>query len=136
MALDLFKRGFEQDNKSGTQLSDWKWLVQYGTLVRKQGTAENAETTIHTVTAGKKLYIFAIAVGAQNNAALSNIPTCSLEINDIEAVAANPNLQIDGHEYISMSFAVPIEVAAGQTIQVTSNRVGCFARGSVHGYEI
>lgn len=136
MAIDLFKRGFEQDVDSGAQMSDWKWLARYGTLVHAQNTAENAENTIYTVTTGKRLYVFSLSMGAQNNAALSSIPTCSIELADKEICSANPNLQIDGHEYVTMTFAVPFIATSGQVFQITSNRTGCFARGALVGYEI
>ena len=136
MAQDLFSRKFTKDDASGNPISDWKWLIENGTKVREQGTAQNQETTIHTVTTGKVLYIFSITLGAQNNANLSSIATCSIEIDDTELVAANPGALNNGHEYLGLSFAMPILVAAGKTIQVTSNRTSCFARGTVIGYEI
>ena len=136
MAIDLFKRGFEMDEKSGTQMSDWKWLARYGTKVHEQATAQNAETDIYTVTTGKRLYIISLSLGAQNDAGLSAVPTCSIELADKEIFAANTGTLTGEHEYLTMTFAVPFIATSGQVLQVTSNRTGCFARGAVVGYEI
>ena len=136
MALDLFDRKFLIDDDTGAQLSDWKALVKDGNFIHAFGNGENTTITIRTVPAGKKLYIFGMFIGAQNDAALSNIPTVDLMINDTPVISANTGKLAGGHEYNTLGLGAPIKVNAGGTVKVDGNRVGCFFRGAIVGYEI
>jgi len=130
----LFK-GFDKDSGSGNPISDWKWLVENGSEIRAFGTAENTDTVIHTVTTGKTFYVFGIFLGAQNNAAIA-LPTVSIEFANATIVSANPGKLDGAHEYQTFNLSVPIIVASGTAIEITSNKASCFARGSIIGYEI
>ncbi len=136
MARDLFQRGFEVDGETGAQLSDWKALIQNGTFVHAFGNGENTTVTMYTVAAGKTLYIYGMFVGAQNSAAVANIPTCDLMINDVAVMSANTGKLDGGHEYGTLGLGTPIKVAAGGTVKVDGNRANTFFRASVVGYLI
>jgi len=139
MVGELRKRGlfpeFPRDDFSGAMVSDWKYLVENGTRVTAEGTAENADTTIYTVASGKTLYIIALSMGSQNNATIA-IPTATMELGNVTICSANSG-KIDGqHEYVTMAFSTPFVVNAAETIDITSNKASCFARGSFLGYLI
>ncbi len=136
MPRDLFDRKFLIDDDTGAQLSDWKALVKDGTFVHAFGNGVNSTVTMYTVPAGKKLYIFGMFVGAQNLAALSNIPTVDLMINDTPIMSANTGKLAGGHEYNTLGLGAPIKVNAGGTVKVDGNRADCFFRAAVVGYVI
>lgn len=136
MALDLFKRPFIVDDDTGTQLSDWKALIQNGTFIHQFGNGENATVTLYTVPAGKKLYIYGVFIGAQNSAAVSSIPTCDFMINDVAIMSANTGKLDGGHEYNTLGLGTPILVEASGTIKIDGNRDNTFFRGAFVGYLI
>jgi|TARA_B100000315_G_C14405194_1_gene508350 hypothetical protein len=136
MALDLFKRPFIVDDDTGTQISDWKALIQNGTFIHQFDNGEDEEKTLYTVPSGKKLYIYGLFIGAQNNDTISNIPTCDFMINDVAILSANTGKLTGGHEYNTLGLGTPILVDAGGTIKIDGNRENTYFRGAFVGYLI
>lgn len=139
MVEDLFKRKFVTDPDSGTQLSDWKWLVQNGVLTRNDNLANDSESTIYTVPAGKTLYVFMMYVSFQNEAALAGQGEVVLSFTSGVAGKVNvfvllPSKADNAHDVMSMTFPVPVKLNAGDLIQIASDRANLEAHGGFVGY--
>ncbi len=134
MPTDLFKRGFEPDSDSGTQLSDWKYIVQNWTLTMNDNLANDSETTIYTVPAGKTLYVFMIYIVCQNEGALAGPSIAEIKIKGINVLSLLPGEADNGHEALSFTFPVPIKLVAGELIKIASDRANLEAHGGFVGY--
>jgi hypothetical protein len=115
--MSLFRREALLDT-SGTYLSDWKYIIDNGTLVGANAEATNANTTVYTVPAGKRLFVKTLTMGLLTQAAFQSIGSAKLNANHvlIQRTPAVANLS-----YIfSLSFTQPQKMEAAETIMASS----------------
>jgi hypothetical protein len=108
------------------------------TQVAKHNIATNSTVTIHTVTAGKTLYLCSIAFSIDNRAAAQAGGSFGVYNGAgalqyyfwIGSAPANDTKQA------SLSFNPPLELTAGWLIKVSSNLAAVDVLGFIHGYEV
>ena len=97
-----------------------------------------ATTTIHTVTAGKTLYITGFTVLAGNT--VGGTSACSLEVDVggtfYKLMLHSPPAAGQGNQTFCVGLMIPIEVAATKTVRVVSDAVGGAIEASIFGYEV
>jgi len=109
-----------------------------GTQVLKYNTAENATTIIHTVTAGKTLYLSATTIGMRFLAEVSGPFELYLrDENDLNAVIIFTSSRVTNDGFCcGQSFCPPVEVPALWDICIYASGAGLRAYGFIHGYEV
>ena len=99
------------------------------------GTATNQTTTLYTVGAGVSFYITAMTISAEAVSAGGGVSTLKLGSGDILMYAYADGLagqKMNSNQAVSLMF--PIEVAAGDTIQLISPNGNVVAYATVWGY--
>ena len=130
----LFGRTIIDD--TGTELSDWKAIIDSGTRITKSAGANNATVTIYTVPTGKKFYMIAaiLFVNPEGSAGTGRMfvgtdgtdnRIISLTIDS----TSNPVLSE------SIAFTIPLIFSAGDAIKIVSG-ISLDTNGTVIGYEV
>lgn len=100
-------------------------------------TAASGSTVIHTVTAGKTLYITSATLASMNNAG----GWCVSQLDaDNGAGTYKAFLSINGaasaHQFGGISFPIAIQVAATKTVRITNSALQQAVYYSIVGYEV
>lgn len=109
-----------------------------GTQVAASANADNTTTVIHTVTAGKTLYLNGVTIMANNSAGVVSSAyivvrnAADAEQYHIFYIRLNDGLEDSDSE----NFIPPIEIAAGWDIALRSASADMYTRGFIHGYEV
>ncbi len=107
-----------------------------GTQVTKQGAANNTTTIVHTVTAGKVLYLVDWTVGWESLALGS---WCALRVRNAADVLAFDIWTMPTRAVLNGGLAVayiyPIEIPAGYDVVVAAANGNVSIYGFIHGWE-
>lgn len=107
------------------------------TEVKVSGTANNETTTIHTVTAGKTLYLSFWTLDYSNESGATSY--CSLQVDNgsdvLQYRIANPRCPDGGYNDFSGNMIPPMEIPAGYKVKLVSTDENMYARAFIHGYE-
>ena len=129
----LFNRGFTRDD-SGTQLSDWKFIVQNGIQISAEDTGGSGTVTLYTVPAGKIFYLFNASMGFEVTTDFSSF--ARINANGKSILMLNTG-KLDGDVgNITISLPVPIKLIAGQTITGVGFSANIENRYLIYGYEL
>ncbi len=119
---------------SGVPLSDWKAIIDSGTLILNDGQAANATVTIYTVPAGKVFYFVSANVSCYTTADVDKEARLQDESgNDIFRVQASGD---NAYNTASTSFAIPLKFIAAQAIKLVSDNANLVGIASISGYEV
>lgn len=105
------------------------------TQIAKFADAANASVVIHTVSAGKTLYLFAASLGGYAYAA--GFYETSV-LNGSQEYQYNLLMGFAGASQIipvSISFVPPLEIPSGWIVRVFSGAAGLSVRGNIFGWE-
>ena len=105
-------------DETGTFQSDWKAIVNQGSLIVKDSShdGDTATVTLYTVPTGKKLYLFYSTMTSIARAAGAGGDS-ELQI-DGEAILSFSGSNIDeAFRELSGSYAVPLELVGGTVIR-------------------
>lgn len=116
------------------------------TLICKTNSGTNADVTIHTVTAGKKLYITAASINIKATYSTGNNLRVQLQadingdgnyVTLCSATASFANSDF-GSESTTIAFPMAIPVPAGKLVKVDASQSGTGASyfASIFGYEV
>lgn len=107
-----------------------------GTQVRKSDVADNVTKVLHTVTAGKTLYLSFFTLRAVRNvdnygylAVRNTSDVIAYYIACVDSYTSTPGNSITG------TLLPPLEITAGWDIILHSPAVGMIINGFIHGYE-
>lgn len=135
----LFPRNPEIDSPTGTLLSDWKAIIDNGSLIAKSATDTGAGgATIHTVTAGKVFYLISACVSTYTTVSPTTLTSYIFWVDGATQTIVNlPNISgVNSHSELSISFTIPIKISAGVAILASSDNNNTTAIGSIVGYEV
>ena len=142
MALDLpTKKLLKSDStiepQSGVIYDNWKWIIDNATLVEGHGSvADQAESTLYTVPAGKVLYLIAATVSFVNTDTLPDYGGAYIRTDqsDMYFVIIKCPTSVEAHDSVSVSFTIPIKIAAGKYIRVGGDKLHQITNGTFQGY--
>jgi len=124
-----------QISPQGTFTDPWKTIADNGTLRVGWGTVTNDTLVLYTVPANKVFWIVGVSIywytTATNAGLTARMGIAEGWILDIEAVETN-----DAHDGQTMSFPIPLKIAAAQTVTVQSGGADLYVNGTVIGYEV
>lgn len=111
----------------------YEWLMENGTLIMREGFAQDTITTIYTVPANKILYlvyysmnlISAVTTGAEGIGIFYVDGTKILRMNTAIKNTGQSNC---------VSLPIPLKLIAGKSIKLYSNNILAYVRGSIFGY--
>ena len=108
-------RGATLDEKSGTYLTDWKWLAENGTRIIKSAEAlSQIETTIYAVPAGKILYLVSATMTVTTEANVDGVAALKKDGETLVRIAAAGD-----NESIAQTWApaIPFPIIGGTLIE-------------------
>ena len=124
MAIDLpgglFPKVILDD--SGSVLSDWKALADFGTRIVKVDFLDTSAVTVYTVPAGRVLYITYAYINWNARATLTNeniffyIGTTSVPILKINVHGVD-----NDHDTLQASYTIPLKLTAGEVLLCISS---------------
>jgi hypothetical protein len=125
--------GFRESNQV-------KWVgvrpAHRGEQVVKSSSAQNATVIIHTVTAGKTLFLCSVFLRAYWNVVGNSHPLAVRNAADvIQYTLLDMLAPAVGHGEVSRAFGPPLEIPAGYDITIVSAGVGDIMLGSIFGWE-
>ena len=133
MTSNLFKRGFQFED-SGGALSDWKGIIDEGTLIFGTANVNNTTSTLYTVPTGKIAYITSFSLGYNQQG--TTFASVLLKINDTNALTLIAGQADELHGEIAFNPAIPIKLTEGQTLKISSPTANLWVSGSFTGYEV
>ena len=109
-----------------------------GTQVLKYIPASNAVVLLHTVTAGKILYLNALILSCYTAqpASFVGYMTVHDELDNLQYYFFLFRCPGDGCVNGSLGFPFPLEIPEGWRINVLSNAALSYSTGFIHGYEL
>lgn len=112
-------------------------IPDLGTQIVLADTAENGTTVIHTVTAGKTLYLSAIFLNNFAGAAAGGLTYLFVTDSGDSEVYTLIMLRLPALGFASETnqFLPPLEIPAGYKLKVASSAASIVAYSFVHGYE-
>lgn len=107
-----------------------------GTQVAKEATANNATETLHTVTAGKTLYLTHWVHTVRSNITGLGMLFVTDDLDVARYYISQIRSQADVAAYAPVgSLYIPIEIPEGYKIKVSSSAAGCVIFAFIHGWE-
>lgn len=107
-----------------------------GIQVAKSATAENATVIIHTVTAGKTLYLsfFSVRISSHVNQSVTLKVRNDLDVDQYESAKVNSYTGMPGFT-VTGNLNPPLEIPAGWDVVIVSPGAGAYGHAFIHGYE-
>jgi len=107
-----------------------------GTQVAKSASAINATVIIHTVTAGKTLFLCSASLSLQSGVGGGNIFVRNgADVWQFALLAAQIFTAAATSQGSSITFWPPLEIAAGWDLCTISGAAACSASGFIFGWE-
>ena len=125
--------------QNGTLLSDWKYVVDNGTLIGGHQVANNSTLILYTVPAGKIAYItqanISYACIALANTERHHVFTSGANIINVITISSGHQLATASGEH-AVVLGTPIKLTANEAVKVISNKTNVQVAGTIVGYEV
>jgi len=110
--------------------------TDFGTQVAKSASANNSTAIIHTVTAGKSLYLCGVSLSVVPTASGYGYFSVRDDTDTLQYTFFRPNRQQNDGEMVSMTFNPPLVIPEGWDIYIISQVNNFGMTGFIFGYEV
>ena len=116
--------------------SFWETLPEDATRKLLAGSAGGETTTIYTVPSGKKVYVTSMSISLSNDDSSADVTAWILIAGTEVLSVKSGTATVSRVGNNSVSFPIPIVVAASETIQIKNLSSAEIAYGQIQGYEV